>query len=223
MTYLQVVNNVLRRLRENEVTSVSDTRYSKMVGDYVNDALSLVEDAWDWTQLRQVVDIATVDGTDTYTLTGSGQNPKVLSVYNNGRGNALERATPQFMDFQKNSTSATSGSPRFYSFRGYDSGNARVEVHPTPEAVETLRFNVVVRQGLVTADATEIKVPVNPVIHLAIALLARERGETGGTSTAEYFTIADRHLSDAIQMDYRLVEGELDWNAGYVWESNTVN
>jgi len=40
-----------------------------------------------------------------------------------------------------------------------------------------------------------------PVMHLAIALLARERGETGGTSAPEYFAIADRYLSDAIALD----------------------
>jgi len=40
-----------------------------------------------------------------------------------------------------------------------------------------------------------------PVIHFAVALLARERGETGGTSTAEYFTIANKYLSDAIAID----------------------
>ena len=32
-------------------------------------------------------------------------------------------------------------------------------------------------------------------------IVARERGETGGTSTAEYFAIADKHLSDAIALD----------------------
>jgi len=45
MTYLNIVNNVLRRMREEEVTSVSSTTYSKMVGDFVNDAKRMVEDA----------------------------------------------------------------------------------------------------------------------------------------------------------------------------------
>ena len=38
MTYLNLVNNVLRRMREEEVASVSSNTYSKMVGDFVNDA-----------------------------------------------------------------------------------------------------------------------------------------------------------------------------------------
>ena len=42
MTYLNLVNNVLRRLREDEVSSVTDNTYSKMVGDFVNDAKKMV-------------------------------------------------------------------------------------------------------------------------------------------------------------------------------------
>ena len=38
MTYLQLVNSVLRRLRENEVDTVAETSYSALIGDFVNDA-----------------------------------------------------------------------------------------------------------------------------------------------------------------------------------------
>ena len=38
MTYLNLVNSVLRRLREDEVTSVTNDTYSKRVGGFVNDA-----------------------------------------------------------------------------------------------------------------------------------------------------------------------------------------
>jgi hypothetical protein len=72
MTYLQLVNNVLRRMREDEVTSVNQNTYSKMVGDFVNDAQKIVADAWDWSQLRQVITINTVAGTSEYLLSGAG-------------------------------------------------------------------------------------------------------------------------------------------------------
>ncbi len=42
MTYLNLINSVLRRLREEETTSVTSTTYVKMVGDFVNDAKTLV-------------------------------------------------------------------------------------------------------------------------------------------------------------------------------------
>ena len=52
-----------------------------------------------------------------------------------------------------------------------------------------------------SADADTLAIPAQPVIHMAVALLSRERGETGGTSTAEYFALADKYLSDAIDLD----------------------
>ena len=60
---------------------------------------------------------------------------------------------------------------------------------------------MVKRQGDLTANTDKLLIPSMPVIHLAVALLARERGETGGTSTAEYFTIANQYLSDAVAID----------------------
>ena len=35
MTYLDIVNNVLRRLRESTVSDITETTYSTMVGDFV--------------------------------------------------------------------------------------------------------------------------------------------------------------------------------------------
>ena len=48
MTYLQIVNKVLRRLRENEVSSINENPYSLLIGDLVNVVKREVEDAWDW-------------------------------------------------------------------------------------------------------------------------------------------------------------------------------
>ena len=62
MTYVQLVNSVLRRLRENEVSTVQSDNYSKLIGDLVNDAKDLVESAWDWSALRTTLAINTVSG-----------------------------------------------------------------------------------------------------------------------------------------------------------------
>ena len=80
MTYLNLVNNVLRRLREDEVTNVSESTYSKMVGDFVNDAKELVETAWDWSALRSTLTITTAADDYTYSLTGSGNEGKVFKL-----------------------------------------------------------------------------------------------------------------------------------------------
>ena len=64
-----------------------------------------------------------------------------------------------------------------------------------------LRFNVVLRTADFTEDTETLAVPSSPVVQVATALGARERGETGGTSAAELFALADRTLSDAIAID----------------------
>lgn len=202
MTYLNLVNNVLRRIREEEVSSVSSTTYGKMVSDYVNDAKRIVEDSWDWSGLRTTITITTSDDVYTYALTGGQNRIKELSVINDTSNRFMEYKTSTFFDEKRYISEELKGSPTYYTYNGVDaSGDTQIDVYPTPDAAYTIRFTCVKRQDDLTDNDDQMTVPAMPVIHLAVALLARERGETGGTSAPEYFAIADRHLSDAIALD----------------------
>ena len=98
MTYLNLVNGVLRRLREDEVSNVSESTYSKMVGDYVNDAKDLVETAWDWSPLRSTLTITTSNGDNLYSLTGSRNEGKVLNFINDTSNCLVEYQTQNWFD-----------------------------------------------------------------------------------------------------------------------------
>ena len=90
----------------------------------------------------------------------------------------------------------------YYTFNGVDAnGDTQVDIYPIPNGVYTLRFNMVLRTGELTTDAAEVTVPWMPIVHLAVALATRERGESGGNMTPELFASADRMLSDAIALD----------------------
>ena len=84
MTYLDLVNNVLRRLRETEVNSVQDSAYSKLIGDLVNDAKNLVDSSWDWSMERKIITTTlTVNDpneNNDVALVGSGESPKIESM-----------------------------------------------------------------------------------------------------------------------------------------------
>ena len=202
MTYLNLVNNVLRRLREEEVTSVASSTYGKMVGDFVNDAKRMVEDAWDWSALRTTLTITTTDDIFNYVLTGSENRIKALNVINDTANLFMEYRTATFFDEAYLISEPRKSAPTYYTYNGVDNnGDTQIDIYPTPEKAYTIRFNCVKRQADLSADSDELTVPSMPVIHLAIALLARERGETGGTSAVEYFAIADKYLSDAIALD----------------------
>lgn len=213
MIYVDIVNNVLRRMREEEVTSVQDTTYSRMVGDFVNDAKKFVEDAWDWSSLRTTLTLTTTSGIFNYALVGSQNNIKVLDALNDTSNFFLEyKGSSWFNDKYLNSSTAATGTPKNYSFNGVDAnGDTLVDIYPKPNDVYDLRFNVVQRNPDLSADSDDLVIPAQPVIHMAVALLARERGETGGTSTPEYFSIADKYLSDAIALDAARHSEETIW------------
>jgi hypothetical protein len=202
MTFLNIMNNVLRRLREEEATTVTGSTYIKMVGDFINDAKQLVEEANDWSALRETVVVTTAAADNTYSLTGSSDNVKVMSVINDTQNCFMGYQTKDWFNDSLYVADEVQGAPKYYTYNGLDSsGDTQVLVSPTPDGVYSLRFDVIKRQANLTNGTDTLLVPAQPVIHLAVALLARERGETGGTSTAEYFTIANKYLSDAIAID----------------------
>ena len=202
MTYLNLVNNVLRRLREAEVNSVQDTAYSKLIGDLVNDAKDLVENAWDWSALRTTLTVTTTANIFNYALTGSQNSIKELNVLNDTSNFVMIYQTAKWFDEKFLLSAPETGSPKYYTYNGVnDAGDTLIDLYPKPDGVYSIRFNCVLRNADLSSDSTKLRIPSAPVIHLAVALAARERGETGGTSTQEYFTIANNYLSDAIAQD----------------------
>ena len=212
MTYLELVNNVLRRIREEEVSSVSSTTYSKMIGDFVNDAKKIVEAAWDWSALRTKLTIQTTDDIFNYVLVGSQDRIKALDVINDTSNCFMTYQTSRWFDNQYMNQEPVKGSPKQYTYNGVDSnGDTQIDVYPKPDKEYIIRFNCVFRNQDLESDADKLFIPHMAVIHWAVSLAARERGETGGTSTPEYIAIAKQYLSDAIALDAQKHPYETDW------------
>ena len=208
MTYLQLVNKVLVRLRENEVSTVGENSYSKLIGEYVNDAKRSVENAWDWTGLRNTLTVDTQANVFNYVLTDTDNTIKILDVTNDSNNFFLQYRASQwfdnaFLDF----ASVPKGTSQYYSINGING----VDLYPIPDKAYTLRFNVVLRTTDFTNDTDPLNIPFTPVVRLATALAARERGETVGTSAAELFALADASMADAIAMDAALHPEETIW------------
>lgn len=214
MTYLDIVNAVLRRLRENTVSTYNETRYSRMVGDFVNDAKRLVEARWNWSANRSEITVTTTDGVSTYALTGFGQDGKVLSAYNDSRNSLLMKKPQAWFDRQNAVQDPPSGSPNYYTFRNVDANNdSQIELWPTPDGAYDLDFYVYTYQADLASDATELNIPAEPVIHLAVAMLAEEKGEAVGTTSARYFEMADQFIANAVIADAAKNPEETEWLA----------
>ena len=72
-------------------------------------------------------------------------------------------------------------------------------------------FNYVGRTPELTSGTDVVKAPSTPVVQLAHAMAAEERGETGGTAASKLYAIAQSSLSDAIAMDAGRFPTETVW------------
>lgn len=212
-TYLQTVNNVLKRLREPTVSSVdTGTAYAAMIGIMVNDAKREVEDAVDWNCLSQTINVTTAANTYNYTLTGAGTRFRVIDILNDTKDYVMRSAPTTWMNQQFLLTSYQTGSPIYYNFNGVDENNdTQVDVFPVPDAVETLRFNLVVPQDTLTSDSTRILVPAHLVEMLAYAKAIAERGEDGGNLASEAFALYRSALANEISIERNHYEDEMNW------------
>jgi hypothetical protein len=203
MTYLELVNNVLRRLRESEVSSVvTGSSYAKMVATFVNDAKRQVENAYDWNALSTTVTVPTVADTFEYAVTGAGTRFKVLDVLNNTSDLFVNVAPTHWMNYQFALSPAQRGAPTYYAFKGTNnSGDTKVRVFPVPDGVYSLDFNIIKPQAELTADADVMLVPFEPVVFLAYAKALAERGEDGGLASSEAYGLYKSSLADHVAIE----------------------
>jgi hypothetical protein len=217
MTYLQAVNKVLKRLRENTVNSVDETLYSRLVGEFVNDANRMVEDSWDWSALRTTVTqtVTAADGIisarSQFMLPNVTSQFKTLNVINETQKCFMNLGTQTELQKVKYIDPVTPSVPTHYVYGGAFSQGVLVDVYPVPDKTYTLQFNIVDRTEELTSDTQNILAPSLPVVQFAHAMAVEERGETGGTTAAMLTGVAKSSLSDAISFDAARFPTETIW------------
>jgi hypothetical protein len=186
MTYLEIVNKVLKRLRETEVSTVSSNTYSSLIGELVNATKSEVENAWNWSALRTTLTATTSNDLFNYVLTDSGTRFRVLDVINDTTNVYMYEQPSSWFDRQFLMATVQKGSPAYYNFNGVDTnGDSQVDVFPVPDGIYDLRINVVLPQADLTSDSEIVKVPGNLIVEGVISRALSERGEDGGNQEQE--------------------------------------
>jgi len=237
MTYIELINSVLRRLREDTITTnwsgnINDNSnisgYHKLIGELVNDAKKQVEQSHDWNSLRETFNITLVDGTMQYLLgdvtTGAGLVFNTLDVRNKTTGQQLEQVNNDWLNDRMFPTSkAARGEPTKYAFNGSaQASNTRepdvkLDFYPIPDSSvdgDIVAVNVVKEQSPLKKATDVLKVPYQPVILGAWARAIAERGEDGGTQSSIVAEEAFNSLNQAIMLDAGNFEYERDWIIG---------
>jgi len=213
MTFLQLINDVLIRLRENEVASIDQTNYIKLIGKYINDGKRAVEDAYNWNALSATYTINTTPTVYNYTLTGAGTRFRVIDVFNDTKDNRINAVQTTRMN-ELFYTQASNGSPNLYNFNGVDSnGDTQVDLYPIPDAVYSLKFNLIKPQAALATATDKLLVPSEPVIFYALSKAIIERGEDAGISSGEAYQFYQQSLADHISNESNLYPEDSIWVA----------
>ena len=219
MTFRELINEVLIRLREdtiatdwsgniNDSTTVTD--YQKVVGSLINDSKRNIESYHDWLVLRETVDVTTVSGTRNYNLS-SGQEIKIIDVINQTQGTHLVQVSRQYINSTKY-PSSNSGEPSYYAFNGADSSNnLKVDLEPIPNTAQTISFDIVKYQDELTLATTVLKIPEKVVIIGAWMRAVAERGEDGGTQSSVIAMEYKESLNQSVIVDSGNTQYESDW------------
>lgn len=203
MTYLDLVNEVLVRLRENPVSTVSQTGYSALIGLYVNDTKRQVEDAWTWDALDTTLTLPIVAGTTTYVVTGSGTRQKDVTVncVTAGREAPIRLVSMRWIENQQQLTTVQNGPPLYYAWNGNNGTDSKLEVYPTPDGSYSLKLNMSVPQIKLVDDSDVLLIPYESVVAGAYARALVERGEDGGLSSGEAYGLYKGILADQISVE----------------------
>lgn len=203
-TYLDIVNDVMVRLREPTVTTVSQTSLSTLVGKFVNDAKRQICDAYDWDAFNQAVTVTTVaNQVGNYSLTGAGRRFKTMDVINTTNYYQLTPLSHADHDnFYYTIPSPIQALPMYYTIQGVDSnGDTQVKFWPVPDKVYSIRFSLIVPEEDFSADSDTTKLAKEPIVLNAFARALVERGEDGGLSSSEAYALARAAMSDLIALE----------------------
>jgi hypothetical protein len=212
MNYLDIVNKVLKKLREDTVASVEANDYSILIGEFVNDAKKLVENAWNWSTLTQSYTVAG-DGTNTiYVLTNSPEDARMLYDECN-RPLAFETTSGQEMQLMQVSIDTairryttdptgfeSSTQPTYFSFIPAG-GTWTVKFEGIPSADRDYIFYLCSPQDELEDDGDLLTVPWRPVVNLATLYALDERGEEIGEPGSKAWIRYETSLADAVALD----------------------
>lgn len=210
MTLLEIVNSVMRRLREDTVSDLSSP-YARLIAEFVADIHKEVVDAHDWSKMDKGVMITIAPGRTVYDLstgspdlysgwTGLNEGAQLryrentqpvaylyanLSAYNSGTVTAeLAEGSEQRVAEAVNTRSGYSAQPSEFSFLpahpDYNVAGVQFDANPDATYLAYFRFHNPELEIDPSAPSRVIVAPSKPLILGAVYLALNERGEEMG-------------------------------------------
>jgi hypothetical protein len=197
MTLLTIVNKVLRRLREDTVSSVAESEYSKLIGEFVNEAKEQMEDMWFWSVYETAVSTSILGDSSTtdYDLTATNdrsflirrerdQLPMAFDVTSGDQAGQLFDMSYKDLRFKQSTldgTDAVAIPSEFAVKPDADGRGYTIELVYPSSAARTWETHWYIPQDTLAVDgsddSTNILLPSVPLIAGSFLSALNERGE----------------------------------------------
>tara|TARA_R110000824_G_scaffold241589_2_gene430364 strand:- start:19440 stop:20096 length:657 start_codon:yes stop_codon:yes gene_type:complete len=217
MSYRTTINKVLIRLREDTIsadwvgalnTSTTLDPYEILIGELVNEAKEVVEDAWNWGSLRTLETVNTEAATATYTMSNLDSRARVLQIIDTTNDLVLTQISDDtFYRYTYLGTPQT-GQPTYYRL-----SDNKISFYPTPAAAYAVVVHATQPQSDLTTASSTLTVAERLVVLGAYSLALNERGEDGGTLSDTAAQRFNNALVDAISQDELRTVNETTWYA----------
>lgn len=181
-TQITLINNVLKRLREDTVSTTNETAYSTLIAMWINDGIRDLSDRFLWKSLEHEITITLAAGTTEYDLSdivsGGGDVPNSERATTSESMLLWDRARPMAFLFDDASATQHNGQMRLITeedrYRKYqgdrsvtildpidfslklksDGDGYLFTVWPTPSAARTVRIKFWTPQAEIATDGT---------------------------------------------------------------------
>lgn len=212
-TKLQIINEVLERLRESTVATSSSTLYAKFLSGVLNSVKTEIEQSWAWLNLRDTYNITTTNNVNSYALTSSGQYAQILDMWNTTTKRKMKRSNYDDMNRKFfGAQTVDTGSPTHYLPSGHDSNyDLTIDIWPIPVTTNTLKVNVYAPQADPTTDSTVVIVPGQILIEGMLAYALAERGDDNGLAAQAQQQYYRALLAGAVATEGGHDPTEQDW------------
>ena len=225
MNQLDLVNKMLLRLRENSVSTVSETDYAQLLGQFVNDAKADMEDLnHTWSAYETEIDISILnDGTRTYDLAATNdrsflirdsEEDRLPAAYDITSGEVGQLFDAPLKDIRKHRALTNTINdveiPKLFAIQAdTDAGDGwKIHLLWGSNTARSWRMYWYVPQDDLELDgtdnSTEILLPSRPVELRAMFYALNERGEEMGTPGGIAFARSKDSISAALETDMQV-------------------
>lgn len=214
MTVLQIVNRILRRLREDTVQTLTENPYSTLITEFVADVHEeLLQHEWSSMQhtvevpvdaLQRTLDLSRleVDGGDVEAGSRLPTTNSILywaKVFDDNADtegcDLIERTPEELEDRYQQDRDYVAQDPLYIAFRNHpDRDGVEAILWPPPATSRHIRIRMWTPEAPIDADADDARtllVPSRPLqlgaLYLALNERGEELGEPGGVAERRYY------------------------------------